>query len=146
MKGRDYPSTAVKNFSSNGETAAEGYTRRAASVLSAPMLYLLDMGGEILWWMKTLWTEMRSLTHRIRILHKSKSRKDPRMVSCGLLFDRVSTGHLVLSHSTVARVEDAIAMCSKYPWVSDADMILALDGWDLGSKYVRGISGQKHES
>ena len=144
MKGRDYPSIAVKKSSSNRETAAGGCTRRAASVLRAPMFLLLDMGGEILWWMRTLWAEMRSLIYRIRILHES--RKDPRMASCGFLFDRVSAGHLVLSRSTVARVEGKIAICSKYSWASDADMILALNGWGLGSKYVRGTSRQKHES
>ena len=29
-------------------------------------------------------------------------------------------------------------LLARYPWVSAADALLALDGWDKGTEYIRG--------
>jgi hypothetical protein len=143
MKARDRSSTAVAAFPIT-ETLTDGSSCTPASELFARKRYLSEMGEELLWWMKTIWTEMRSLTYRIRLLHEC--RKDPRKVSCALFFEKDSTGRVDLSASTVARIEDTLAILSKYLWATHADMILALEGWDLGSGYLRRKSDEMQKS
>ena len=143
MVARGRSSTAVIEFPFT-EAVTDGSPRRAVPALFAPMQCQSAIGGEILWWARTVWTEMRSLTHRIRLLHECK--KDPLRVSCVLYFERDSTGRVDLSSSTCARIEGTLAILSKYPWASDADMILALEGWDLGCGYLQHIQSEMQKT
>lgn len=127
--------TAVTQIPTLGGSLADRPAWSSAAALLVPRLFLSKMGREILWWVRTVGAELRSLAGRMRALHARRRGPDDSL-SCGLLFERESSGRVVLSRSTLARIEGTVALLSKYQWASDADMMLVLEGWDLGSEYA----------
>jgi hypothetical protein len=92
-----------------------------------------------LWYVRTLVSEVRSLPHRIRILSQRTSRQDL-PVDLGPLFEKGPSGEIVPCKATIARTQYIEFLLAKFPWASGADVLLALDGWDKGTEYIRRIS------
>ena len=86
MKTQDCSSKTVIIFPIIEETLTDSFSCRMASVLFGYMSCLSAVTEEILWWMRTLWVEVRSLTYRLRLLHQTK--RDLKKVSNVLLFGR----------------------------------------------------------
>ena len=89
-----------------------------------------------LWYVRTLVSEVRSLPHRIQMLSRRTNRQDfP--VDLGPLFETTPSGETLPCKATIARTQYIEFLLARYPWVSAADALLALDGWDKGTEYTR---------
>lgn len=72
---------------------------------------------------------------RIRIL--SEKRLGYAATGCGPLYEEEPSGHLALSRRTISRMNSIEALCAKYPWAREADLMLVLEGWDMGSGFAQ---------
>ena len=87
------------------------------------------------WYARTLVSEARSLPHRIRLISQRKNRQ-PVPLDLGPLYEEDPSGEIVPCKATIARTQYIEFLLARYPWVSDADILLALDGWDKGTEYL----------
>ena len=55
-------------------------------------------------------------------------KNDP--IDLGPLYEESPSGELVPCKATIARTQYVEFLLARYPWASDADILLALDGWD----------------
>jgi hypothetical protein len=58
-------------------------------------------------------------------------------VDLGPLFEKSPTGETLPCKATIARTQYIEFLLARYPWASGADILLALDGWDKGTEYIR---------
>jgi hypothetical protein len=94
---------------------------------------------DIAWWQQALFLEFRSLAGRIRTL---RGRRTGRAATdCGPLYEVAPSGQLRLSLETTARIQGIEALTAKYPWASEADWMLALEGWEMGRGFSRCNAG-----
>jgi hypothetical protein len=85
------------------------------------------------WYGRMLVSEVRSFAHRIRMLSRKRNRRsDP--IDLGPMFEESPTGETVPCKATIARTQYVEFLLARFPWASDADILLALDGWDKGTK------------
>ena len=82
------------------------------------------------WYVRTLVSEVRSLPHRIRILSQKKN--DP--IDLGPMYEELPSGETLPCKATIARTQYVEFLLARYPWASEADILLALDGWDKGTE------------
>lgn len=80
-------------------------------------------------------SEVRSLAHRIQMLSQRRRRRDP--IDLGPMYEVDLNGETVPCKATIARTQYIEFLLARYPWASDADILLALDGWDKGTKCIR---------
>src|SRR6266446_7997393 len=81
-------------------------------------------------YVRILVSEVRSFPHRIRMLFQ----KTNRPLDLGPLYEELPSGELVPCKATIARTQYVEFLLARYPWASDADILLALDGWDKGTE------------
>lgn len=48
------------------------------------------------------------------------------------MYEEAPSGEIVPCKATLARTQYIEFLLARYPWASDADVLLALDGWDKG--------------
>ena len=82
------------------------------------------------WYVRTLVSEVRSLPHRIRMLSQKKN--DP--IDLGPIYEELPSGETLPCKATIARTQYVEFLLARYPWASEADILLALDGWDKGTE------------
>jgi len=85
------------------------------------------------WYGHTLLSEARSFAHRIRTLSRRRRRR-PDPIDLGPMFEVTPAGETVPCKATIARTQYIEFLLARFPWASDADILLALDGWDKGTK------------
>lgn len=78
--------------------------------------------------------EVRSFAHRIQIL--SRKRKSQAPIDLGPMFVESPTGEIVPCKATFARTQYIEFLLARYSWATDADILLALDGWDKGATSI----------
>jgi len=93
------------------------------------------MAINLSWYARTLVSEVRSLSHRIQILSRKKSLR-PAPIDLGPIYEVSPSGETVLCKATIARTQYIEFLLARFPWATDADILLALDGWDKGTKCV----------
>jgi hypothetical protein len=95
------------------------------------------------WYGHTLLSEARSFAHRIRTLSRRRHhRPDP--IDLGPMFEQAPDGAIAPCKATIARTQYIEFLLARFPWASDADVLLALDGWDKGTKLVLGTADSEH--
>jgi len=52
------------------------------------------------------------------------------------MFEESPIGEIVPCKATFARTQYIEFLLAKYPWASDADILLALDGWDKATTQI----------
>jgi hypothetical protein len=82
------------------------------------------------WYVQTLVSEARSLPHRMRML--SHKRNHP--IDLGPIYEEGPDGELLPCKATIARTQYVEFLLARYPWASEADVLLAVDGWDKGTE------------
>ena len=88
--------------------------------------------AEDVWWYGRIFvSEARSFAHRIGMLSRKRRRRDP--IDLGPMFVEAPNGEIVPCTATLARTQYIEFLLARYPWASDADILLALDGWDKGT-------------
>jgi hypothetical protein len=92
--------------------------------------YVRSLASYSSWYVRTLVSEVRSVRHRIRMLPRKTS--DP--IDLGPLYEESPSGELLPCKATVARTQYVKFLLARYPWVSEADILLALDGWNKGTE------------
>jgi hypothetical protein len=92
--------------------------------------YVRSLVSNTAWYVQTLGSEVCSLPHRIRMLRRKTN--DP--IDLGPLYEESPSGELLPCKATIARTEYVEFLLARYPWASDADILLALDGWDKGTE------------
>ena len=92
--------------------------------------YVRSLVSGTAWYVRTLGSEIRSLPHRIRMLHRKTN--DP--IDLGPLYEESPSGELLPCKATIARTQYVEFLLARYPWASGADILLALDGWDKGTE------------
>jgi hypothetical protein len=92
--------------------------------------YVRSLASSTAWYARTLGSEVRSFPHRIRMLR----RKTNHPIDLGPLYEESPSGELLPCKATVARTQYVEFLLARYPWASDADILLALDGWDRGTE------------
>jgi hypothetical protein len=102
---------------------------------------LLWLRGEFSWWTRTLSREIRSLHGRICVLREKRKGLHPNDV--GPLYREETSGLLSLSLETIARSTSIRDICATYRWVSAADVLLVLLGWDKGMEFALCTLGNK---
>jgi hypothetical protein len=85
------------------------------------------------WYGHTLLSEARSFVHRIRMLSR-KMNHCCEPIDLGPMFEESRTGEIVPCKTTTARMQYIEFLLARFPWASDADILLALDGWDHGTR------------
>src|ERR1700722_5755603 len=90
-----------------------------------------SLASYALWYVRTLLSEVRSLPHRIRMLSRKTTQNFP--MDLGPLFEKTPSGEMVPCKATIARTQYIEFLLARYPWASDGDVLLALDGWDKGT-------------
>jgi hypothetical protein len=95
--------------------------------------YVRSLASGTAWYARILVSEVRSFPRRIRIVRRRKS--DP--IDLGPLYEESPSGELVPCKATIARTQYVEFLLARYPWASDADILLALDGWDKGTELLR---------
>ena len=93
------------------------------------------LGSYSLWYARTLVSEVRSLPHRICILSR-KTNHQNHPVDFGPIFEKTPSGEIVPCKATIARTQYIEFLLARYPWATEADVLLALDGWDKGTEYL----------
>lgn len=87
------------------------------------------------WYGHTLLSEARSFAHRIQMLSRRRYRRtDP--IDLGPMFEQFPNGEIAPCKATIARTQYVEFLLARYPWASDADIELALDGWDKGTRQI----------
>lgn len=87
------------------------------------------------WYGHTLSSEVRSLAHRIQMLSRRRHRRtEP--IDLGPMFEQLPNGEIVPCKATIARTQYVEFLLARFPWASDADIELALDGWDKGTRQM----------
>ncbi len=84
--------------------------------------------------------EVRSCYNRICVLCASRIRWGRGCLvgtDLGLLFESAPDGQLKLCSATRARSSCIQNISAKYPWLSDGDDLLILEGWELGAEFGR---------
>lgn len=95
------------------------------------------------WYGHTLLSEARSFAHRIRTLSRRRHhRPDP--IDLGPMFEEGPNGEIKPCKATIARTQYIEFLLARFPWASDADVLLALDGWDKGTKLLHDTEGSEH--
>jgi hypothetical protein len=95
--------------------------------------YVHSLASNSLWYVRTLLLEVCNTPRRIRMLRRKK--RDP--LDLGPLYEECPSGELVPCKATIARTQYVEFLLARYPWASDVDVLLALDGWDKGTELVR---------
>ena len=88
--------------------------------------YVRSLVSGASWYVRTLVSEVRRVPRRIRMLPRRTN--DP--LDLGPLYEELPSGELVPCKATIARTQYVEFLLARYPWASDADILLALDGWD----------------
>lgn len=70
----------------------------------------------------------------MQMLSRRKYHREP--IDLGPAFEESPTGEIVPCKATLARTQYIEFLLARYPWASDADVLLALDGWDKGTKCI----------
>jgi hypothetical protein len=89
----------------------------------------------ISWYVRTLVSETRSLPQRMRILSERTNHLAGH-VDLGPLAQETKQGHLVSCTSTISRMQCIESVSAKHPWATDAELLIALDAWEMGSEYT----------
>jgi hypothetical protein len=63
----------------------------------------------------------------------------------GPMFEESRTGEIVPCKTTIARIQYIEFLIARFPWASDADILLALDGWDQGTREFLHTEGRDNE-
>jgi hypothetical protein len=92
--------------------------------------YVRSLVSGASWYVRTLVSEVRRVPRRIRMLPRRTN--DP--LDLGPLYEELPSGELVPCKATIARTQYVEFLLARYPWASDADILLALDGWDKGTE------------
>lgn len=92
------------------------------------------------WYVHTLASEARSLPHRIQMLSERKNRQNIPL-DLGPLYEEGPSGELLPCKATFARTQYIESLLARYPWVSESDILLALDGWDKGTEHLLRTEG-----
>ena len=92
--------------------------------------YVRSLASYSLWYVRTFVSEVRSVPHRIRMLPRKTS--DP--IDLGPLYEELPSGELLPCKATIARTQYVEFLLARYPWASEADILLALDGWNKGTE------------
>ena len=95
--------------------------------------YVRSLVSSSAWYARTLVSEVCNVPRRIRLL--PRKRHDP--LDLGPLYEESPSGELVPCKATIARTQYVEYLLARYPWASDSDILLALDGWDKGTELVR---------
>ena len=95
----------------------------------------LGLTDEIAWWTRTLSREMNSLVGRICVLRERRTGLPPNDLGPLYRVQGSASERLVMSAEPFARNASIQKICSKYRWVSVADVMLVLEGWDMGKEY-----------
>jgi hypothetical protein len=90
----------------------------------------------IAWYVRTLLSETRSLPHRMRVLSE-RMNHHAYQLELGPLTEEGPLGELRPCKATIGRTQCIESLTAKYPWISFGDVLLALDGWEMGSEYTR---------
>jgi hypothetical protein len=93
-----------------------------------------DLKVEFFWWLQTLSQELRSLYGRIGVLRERKTGLHPS--DLGTLYRETPSGHLSLSARTAARTASIRNIFAKYRWAGAADVMLVLEGWEMGNRFA----------
>ncbi len=113
------------------------------NVRRALPLPLLLLKIECSYWIRVFPLEIRSLVGRILALRdKRKGREE--VFPCYLFADD-APGPSKLSLETIGRSSSIQILNSKYPWASDGDYLMVLQGWSLGvlfAHYTLGSEGK----
>jgi len=92
------------------------------------------------WYVQTLLCEIRNLPRRIHMVSERMNRQDYQL-ELGPSTEETLSGYLVPCKATIGRMEYITSLLKTYPWLTGADVLLALDGWDVGSGYYNDILG-----
>jgi hypothetical protein len=133
------PTTGAKTPRSPGEERSRPVASddpvdrqmRRSSALRSPLVGLAD---ELSWWIRTLRLETRSFRGRIRTL--CGKRRGPAANDLGPLYEESLDGHLSLSGSTLHCSQSIQSLFAMYPWASETDVMLVLDGWKMGTQFA----------
>jgi hypothetical protein len=104
----------------------------------SPFALLSSLLKDILWSVRILRGEVRSLVRRIDALRDKNNRRYFWLahIKLGPLYEEDGpTGHLRLCKETFARNESIERMLAKYPWASGSDVVLFLYGWEMGREF-----------
>ena len=63
---------------------------------------------------------------------RPQKKNDP--LDLGPLYEEGPSGEMQPCKATIARTQYVEFLLARYPWASDADILLALDGWDKGTE------------
>lgn len=101
------------------------------------------LASNTLWYVHTLLLEVRSLPRRIGMLSQRTYRhSDP--IDLGPMFEKTQSGETVPCKATIARTQYVEFLLARYPWATDADILLALDGWDKGTEWALDTAGSNN--
>lgn len=115
---------ATHDRAHSGEVGMRGVADHARSLASS-----------MSWYVHTLLSEVRSLPHRIQMLSRKTNRQSV-LIDLGPAFEENPNGEISECKATIARTQYVEFLLSRFPWASDADILLALDGWDRGTEYL----------
>ena len=97
------------------------------------------LASNVSWYGRMLLSEVHSFPHRIQMLAQRTYRhSDP--IDLGPMFEQGPSGETVPCKATIARTQYVEFLLARFPWASDADIALALDGWDKGTRWALDIS------
>ena len=94
------------------------------------------LASSVSWYAHMFVSEARSFAHRTRMLSRKRNRRDP--IDLGPMFEQGPNGEMVPCKATIARTQYVEFLLARFPWASDADIELALDGWDKGTTVLLG--------
>ncbi len=117
--------------------------------------------SDILWFARITHAEVRSFYNRICVLRDRRKTQTDRYdgIDLGPLLEsalmerdhgfhpierEALAAHLVPCRETVSRSRDIENLFSKYPWVSDGDILLFLEGWEMGTQSVHDSACSKN--
>src|ERR1700694_1771217 len=92
--------------------------------------YVRSLVSSAVWYVRALGSEVRSVPHRIRMLPRKTN--DP--IDLGPLYEESPCGDLLPCKATIARTQYVEFLLARYTWVSEADILLALDDWYKGTE------------
>lgn len=88
------------------------------------------------WYVQTFVSEARTLPRRIHLLSQKTN-----PIDLGPIYEESPSGQLLPCKATIARTQYVEFLLARYPWATDADILLALDGWNKGTEYSLGTRG-----
>jgi len=118
------------------------HDRMSSEVSEMPLrnVRIFRLQSDIRWYVRMLLSEARSFPHHIRMLSQRRRRR-PDPIDLGPLYEQGPGGELLPCKATIARTRYVEFLLARYPWVSDSDIVLALDGWDKGTECSRHSEG-----